>query len=142
MTASVKIDGLTEFRKALKELDRDLPKALRLAFNDAANVVVDDARPRVPKGRSGKAKGSVKARSTQRYARVSGGGNRAPYYPWLDFGGRVGKGRSVSRPFLADGRYIYRSFYKARAAGDFQDVLEESLIDVARQAGVEVSRGS
>lgn len=135
---AVRIEGLREFQRGLKALDKDLPKALRLAFNEAADIVVDDARPRVT-SRTGRARGTVKARSTQTAARVVGGGNRAPYYPWLDFGGRVGRRRSVKRPFLKNGRYIYNAYFKARDAGRFQDALQDGLLDVARQAGIEVT---
>lgn len=135
MSAELKIEGLNEFRRNLKALDNDLPKALRLAFNEAADIIVDDAKPRVPHKR-GKAKASVKARSTQKFSRVVGGGNRAPHYPWLDFGGRVGRGKSVRRPFLKHGRYIYRAYFANR--GEYAKVMEAELIDVAKQAGFEV----
>ncbi len=137
MTEAIKIDGLKKFSKNLKRLDSDLPKALRLALNEAANVIVDDAKPRVP-SRSGKAKRSVKAQSTRTKARVSGGGGRALYYPFLDFGGRVGRKRSVHRPFKKKGRYIYRAYFDARDSGEFQDALTENLIRVASSAGIEV----
>ena len=142
MTDAIKIDGLKQFNKNLKTLDSDLPKAVRLALNDAAQIVVDDARPRVPKGsgkRPGRARRSVKAQSTRTRARVSGGGGKVPYYPWLDFGGRVGRNRSVHRPFKRKGRYIYRAYFRARDSGEFQDTLNASLVDVARKAGIEVN---
>jgi hypothetical protein len=135
-TVALKIEGLREFQRGLKAMDKDLPKALRLAFNDAADIVVADARPRVP-SRSGRAKGTVKARSTQTAARVIGGGRKAPYYPWLDFGGRAGRGAGVTRPFLADGRYIYKAFYANRSR--FTDAMEEGILTVARSAGIEVT---
>lgn len=135
MSDAIRIDGLNEFRANLKTLDRDLPKALRVAFNAAADIVVADARPRVP-SKTGRARASVKARSTQAFSRVSGGGSKAPHYPWLDFGGRVGRNRSVRRPFLKEGRYIYFSYYRNR--NRYVEVLEEALLDVAAQAGVEV----
>lgn len=135
MADPIKVDGLTEFSRNLKKLDRELPKALRMAFNDAADIVVNDARPRIPT-RSGKAKASVKARSTQTASRVVGGGNKAPYYPWLDFGGRVGRNRSIKRPFLKHGRYIYDAYFDNKRR--YVEVLEDALVDVARQAGIEV----
>lgn len=138
MTEAIKITGLNEFVRNLKSLDRDLPKAVRKAFNEAADVVVADARPRVPR-RSGRAQRSVRSRSTQTAARVVGGGNKAPHYPWLDFGGRVGKGQSVRRPFKRDGRYIYRSYFEKKASGQFERVMTTALVDVARSAGVEVT---
>lgn len=136
MTAEVKITGLREFQRNLKALDSDLPKALRVALNDAANIVVDDAKPRVKKA-SGRARGTVKARSTQKRARVVGGGNRAPYYPWLDFGGRVGRRKQTRRPVLDKGRYIYPAFFRQR--DEFTDALNDALVDVAKQAGFEVT---
>lgn len=134
MVEAIRIDGLREFNANLRRLDADLPKALRIAFNEAADLVVADARSDIPT-KSGKAKASVKARSTRTAARIVGGGRRAPHYPWLDFGGRVGRGRSVRRPFLADGRYIYRAFYDN--VDRLPEVLESALLDVVRQAGIE-----
>lgn len=138
MADPIKVQGLKELRNSLKALDSDLPKALRLAFNDSADIVVSDAKPRVAR-QTGRAKGTVRARSTQKSARVAGGGRRAPYYPWLDFGGRVGRNRSVNRPFLKDGRYIYNAYFKARDSGEFQDSLSKGLIKVAKGAGIEVT---
>lgn len=133
----ISVRGLTKFSKDLKKLDNDLPKALRVALNEAGDVIVSDARPGVPR-KSGKAQRSIKAKSTRKAVRVSGGGSRAPYYPWLDFGGRVGKDRSIRRPFLKDGRYIYRAYFDASTRDRFAEVLEKSLLKIAASAGVEV----
>jgi hypothetical protein len=137
MTEAIKVEGLSKFVKDLKSIDKNLPKAVRLAFNEAANVVVEDARPRIP-NRSGRARRAVRARSTQTKARVTGGGARAPYYPWLDFGGRVGRRKSVKRPFITEGRYIYRSYFEARDSGRFEDVMVRELVKVVESAGIEV----
>lgn len=135
MTEPIKIRGLAEFSRNLRKLDNDLPKALRIGMNEAAQIVVDYAVPRIPR-RSGRAARSVRAKSTRTAARVAGGGARVAYYPWLDFGGRVGRGRSVSRPFHREGRYIYAGFYAKRS--EFQVVLERALLNTAAQAGIEV----
>jgi hypothetical protein len=131
----IKVDGLAEFSRNLRKLDKDLPKGLRLASNDAAQLIVDWARPRVAR-RSGRAAATVKAKSTRTEARVSGGSARAPYYPWLDFGGRVGRKRSVTRPFIKEGRYIYPGFMRNR--DEIQDRLLKALLQVAHEAGVKV----
>lgn len=138
MIDRIKVEGLREFSRGLRRMDNDLPKGLRLAGNAAAQLVVDTARPRVPvgPGRGGHARSSVKAASTRTAARVQGGGKRYPYYPWLDFGGRVGRNRSVRRPFLREGRYIWAAFADRRA--QVQDVLQDELVKVARSAGLEV----
>ena len=132
----IKIGGLVEFQRSLRQLDADLPKALRLAGNEAAGLVVGWARPRVPT-KSGKAAGSVRATSSQREAKVSGGGARVPWYPWLDFGGSVGRKKSVHRPFLKEGRYIYPGY--VRQKDEVQERLTAALIDVAKTAGLEVT---
>lgn len=135
MAQAIRISGLREFNRNLRQLDRSLPKGLRLAGNKAADIVVTEAKPRVPR-RTGRAAASVRAASTRTSARVRGGGAKVPYYPWLDFGGRVGRNNSVSRPFIKEGRYIWKAFADRRA--DVQDELHDALVDVARSAGIEV----
>lgn len=133
---AIKIEGLREFQRNLRKLDNDLPKTLRIAMNQAADLVVQDAKPRVPK-KTGKAQASIKVASTRTAVRVKAGGRRAPYYPWLDWGGAVGRKKSVRRPFIKDeGRYLYRSYFDLKASGEFQLALEKALLDVAAQAGV------
>jgi HK97 gp10 family phage protein len=137
VSEAIKIEGLNEFVRNLKKLDTDLPKAVRKAFNTAADVVVDDARPSIPK-RTGKAQASVRAQSTQTEARVKGGGKKAPWYPWLDFGGRVGRKKSVKRAFLKEGRYIYAAYFKNRDSGKFEEVMTGALVAVVEGAGIGV----
>lgn len=136
MADAIKIDGLAEFTRNLKKLDSDIPKMQRVGFNAAAQIVIDYAKPRVPR-RSGRAASTLAARSTQTSVRVSGGGRKAPYYPWLDFGGRVGKNRSVSRPFFSGGRYLYPALSARREA--ILEAVREALMDSARAAGFEVT---
>ncbi len=136
MIDPIKIEGLGEFTRNLRKLDRDLPKALRVAMNGAANVVVDYAKPKVPR-RSGRAARSVRAASTQGAVRVRAGGARVPYFPWLDFGGegRI-KGRPTKRPFKKEGRYLWAALAVKR--DEVRKVTEQALLDAARSAGVEV----
>ncbi|WKU03847.1 HK97 gp10 family phage protein [Micromonospora sp. HUAS LYJ1] len=135
MRQTIAVGGLKEFSKGLRKLDSDLPKALRIAMNAAAGLVIDYAVPRIPR-RSGRAASTLKAKSTRTAARIAMGGKRAPYMPWLDFGGKVGPNRSVSRPFLKDGRFVYKGLAERRE--QITDVMERGIRDVARQAGLEV----
>lgn len=131
----IHIDGLRQFQRDLKTLSGDLAKALRKALNKGAEIVAEEARPRVP-SRSGKARKSIKAASSQKEARVRGGGARTPYYPWLDFGGRVGRNRSVERRRIDGGRYLYPAL-----ADNNERVYQEligALIEVAENANIEV----
>jgi hypothetical protein len=133
--STIKVVGLNEFRKGLRQLDRTLPKGVRLALNDAANVLVDATRPTIPH-RTGSAAASLRAQSTQTTARVAVGGPKAPYYPWLDFGGRVGRGRSVVRPFYKEGRYLFPTLKKKR--NEIQAAMLNALSELARESGLEV----
>lgn len=131
----IRIQGLSEFRRNLRAMDQGLPRALRLAGNEAANIVVDSARPTVPT-RSGKAAASIKARSSQLATRVSGGGARAPYFPWLDYGGKVGRDNTASRPWEPDGRYIYPAYRREKVR--VEETLNAALRRIADDSGVEL----
>jgi hypothetical protein len=133
----IRITGLREFNKALKAVDDKLPSKTRLAANTAAQIVVDVAKPRVPTGpgKGGHAATSIKAQSTRTAARVSAGGKKYPYYPWLDFGGKVGRHKTVKRPFLKRGRYIWDAY--ADNADKVEQQFTSALVDVARDAGLD-----
>lgn len=136
MIEPIRIEGLAAFTRNLRKLDADLPKALRVAMNSAATVVVDWAQPRVPR-RSGRAARSVKARSTRSAVRVAAGGNRVPYFPWLDFGGEGRRpGRPARRPFIKQGRYLWAGYAANR--DQVRAKTEAALLDAARSAGIEV----
>lgn len=135
MEASIRIEGLREFNQALRRLDSELPRMLRLAMNKAADVVVDYGQAHMVR-RSGRAAATIKAKSTRTSVRVSEGSKRAAYAPWLDFGGKVGRIRSVSRPYIKGGRYLYPALTDRRE--EIQAALESALGEVVSAAGLEV----
>lgn len=135
MAEPIQIQGLRQFQRALKEMDAGLPKQIRLVFNGAMKVVTDDATSRMPR-KSGRAVASVKARSSQREARIAIGGNRAPYVPWLDFGGKTGPQGSVVRPFIREGRYLWPALTRKR--DEIEKIMTEGLVGLAGDAGLEV----
>lgn len=150
----VQVGGLAALSKGLRGMDDAAPKELRLALNSAAQLLVDVAGPKVPQV-SGAARRSMVARSTRTSARVAVGGKKAPYYPWLDFGGTVGRGRkaavavgrgrrrtaaqgassgSVRRQFIREGRYIYPTLRQIRPR--IQAQLQDAISAVIRGAGL------
>lgn len=131
----VQIEGLADFRRRLRALDTNLPKGMRLVMNETSQMVIDYAMPMIPV-RTGRARKSIRAASTQTSARVRAGSARAPYYPWLDFGGRVGKNRSVTRQFRRNGRYLYIAYYRLRDNGNFERALMQGLRRIADSAGI------
>jgi hypothetical protein len=131
------VTGLREFQRALKQADADLPKMLRVALNEASGVVIDYAAAHMPR-KSGNAIASLKPRSTQRASRIALGGRRAPYAPWLDFGGEgKRKGRPAARPFVKSGRYVYKGLEVKRA--DVLEIMSTALTDLAKAAGLDPS---
>ncbi len=135
MADQIRVEGLAEFSRGLRKLDREAPKGLRVALNGAADLLVQRTVPTIPR-RSGRAARSLKAKSTRTAARVSVGGRGAPYYPWLDFGGRTGRNRSVERPFYKEGRYLYPTLRRVRP--EIEQALRDGLVAVARDAGLDV----
>jgi hypothetical protein len=136
--AIVRVDGLREFQRALAKMDKDKAKALRLALNESAQFLIDEAKPNIPRDK-GAAADSLRARSTQKAVRIAAGGSRAPYFPWLDFGGAVGRNKATKRPFYKEGRYLYVTLRERRE--DFTRILEGALTGLVRDAGLEVTHG-
>lgn len=139
---AIQVEGLAEFRRGLRQVHRNLPRAVRRVANDAAEIVVAAARPGVPLGPAerGHAVQSIRTASTQSSGRVKGGGARFPYYPWLDFGGRVGRDRSVYRRVIRRGRYIYPAFVDNRE--QITEEMEQGLQRLARSAGIDMDTRS
>lgn len=132
----IRVAGLAQFNRALKKISSESPKQLRLGMNDAAELLIRETLPLIPK-RSGKAARSLKAKSTRTSARVGAGGRSAPYYAWLDFGGRVGRNRAVKRTFYKEGRYIYPTLRRIKP--EILRKLEENLTHVAVSSGMDVT---
>lgn len=132
----LEVHGLGDLQKALRQMDKEAPKELAAGLAEATEIVLQAARPLVPH-RSGAAQGSMKVRKQQRGATLAVGGTKAPYFPWLDFGGAVGRNRSVRRPFIPSGRYVYPTLKAKRP--EVEAKVDEVLAKMARRAGFEQS---
>lgn len=119
--STIRVKGLRDLQRGLNQLEQKAGPELRKELNEVAEIVLASARVRVPR-RTGAAAGSMKVGSTQRAAQIKVGGSKAPYYPWLDFGGSVGRGHrpgvagsgSVKRPLVDGGRYVYPALREKR----------------------------
>ena len=131
---TVRIDGLRDLNRSLKALEPELAKQVKGVLNDAAQIVVNTARPQVP-AVTGRARASIVVRSTARESRVRVGGPSAPYYPWLDFGGRTGRNKSVVRKFERHGRYLFPA--AARQRDHITAILDKRLTALIRGAGLD-----
>ena len=79
----IKVVGLRDFQAALKDLDGESQKLLRVTLNEVAETVAAGARRRMP-SKTGRARASVKTASSQREVRVREGSKKTPYVPWLE----------------------------------------------------------
>lgn len=131
----IKVKGLVEFQRALKQMDGESQKQLRVALNEAADLVAVAARRKVPT-RTGRAAASVRAMSSQREARVMGGSKKVPYYGWLEFGGRVNP-KHEKRRYVPGGRYMYPGYTTNRA--EVLAALDDALAELVTRAGLEVT---
>ncbi len=121
---------MKELRRKLRDAGDGFSKELGQAGKKAADVIAAAARSRVPVD-SGRAQSSIRA-TAGRGGKVVGGGAKAPYYPWLDFGGSVGRKKAVHREFIATGRYLYPAFTDKR--GEVLDVYVAAVHEVLRKA--------
>ena len=123
MSVRIRIEGLTEYRRALRQIDSGLPGELRAGFGKVAGKI-----PRI----TGTAARSVKARASQTGAGVAVGRD-VPYYGWLDFGGHRPRDVAVSRPSIRQGRYLYPTIIEE--SGEIEDAAIDAIETVAREAG-------
>lgn len=136
----VKIEGLKELRKAMRDAEAGSQKALQRRFKAVAAVVASAIAGKVTQGPTGRAAASVRPRATATSAGIVAGGQSAPYFPWLDFGGSVGRGHKAGAPWSGavkrynpkGGIWVYPTIEEMsdvieREAGEgIQDALEEA----------------
>jgi hypothetical protein len=128
----IHVKGLADLQKGLRMIDNDLGPELRKGLNEVAEIVAADARRHVPT-LTGKARGSISAGGSQRAAAIKMGGTKAPHMLWLEFGGRVGRDKSVVRPFIRGGRYVYPAL--ARNQDEVMEKLDEVVGRLVKRAG-------
>lgn len=113
--------------------------ALDAAVDDAtkliAHGVLTAARRKVPRGRSGNARASLRLVGSSGTQTITGGGQKAPYYAWLDFGGRTGIRNSVHRTYKRGGRYIFPGLVSQSA--EIAQALDRAVDDALRAGGLD-----
>lgn len=138
MSVTIKVEGLRELRAALHRAEGNSSKALDKGLKDAAQLVVNDAKRRIPLGPPphGHARNSVRSAKVGHGVEVRGGGSRYPYYMWLEFGGHVGRQHATYRTRVKAGRYIYPALKKKRA--QMYRLWNRHLARAMRTAGLNV----
>lgn len=163
MAGAVGVTGMKEFLASMKVLDAEAPKALRAEMKTAAEVVVLEARRRVPHRykNTGRLEGSIRAYATARGAGVREGNNTSvPYAGFVDYGGTVGRARTGNirlntngqvhararaartarhfavRPYIKTGRIMYPAFEAKR--GQVLEMAGDAMFRAAKKSGLEV----
>lgn len=133
-----KVVGLRELRSSMRRAEAGTQHAIQVRLKEVASLVASEAAGRVPV-LTGAAAASVRALATTERAAVIGGGPKAPYFPWLDFGGSVGRGHS---PGKADSGAIKRPWYGRGGLGDGEGrfiypavrEMHDVIVDAASEA--------
>ncbi len=134
--ADIKVEGADKIVSSLGDFRKGMPGGVKTALAGCSDFLVGKAKPLVP-AVSGAARRSLMSVLMNGMQEVVAGGRLAAYYGWLDFGGRTGKHKSVSRRFIAEGRYLFPT---ARKQNDqFTKIAEAALHDVAKGAGLKVT---
>lgn len=95
--SGIEIKGLVDFRKALRDLNRELPKELGNINKAVADFVVQRAKGRASTDLEHRAADTLKAARTQRVALVRLGGPKYPEALGAEFGAIQGIPRNTHR---------------------------------------------
>jgi len=126
MPQAIKVEGLAEFRRDLRAIDRKLPRELNKAQREALKGTAQKAAQLAPK-RSGRLAASIRPFATARAA-----GLRSPliYANAQHWGGTVGPKKTS---------YIRPTFFAFRAVrGDLDEIVDklgDAVEAVARKHG-------
>jgi hypothetical protein len=160
----MQMTGLRELQTSLARVAPEAKREFTAQLRTIGKAVADDAAAEMPQ-RKGRARKSLKVKVVTgrgfEGVQISEGGAVAPYVPWLDFGGKVGRGRrshatvsvhaggrvsvrrhgsagtgSVTREFIKGGRYLYPAY--ERRYDDMVAATLDAVAKAASAAGLEV----
>lgn len=129
LSADIRIEGLRELNKALREVDEALPKEMRSNLKAVADRVASKAAGRVPR-RSGKLASSIRGLASQKSASIAEGTARVPYAGSFEFGGWP-KGR----PYLKEGRVLFPTAQESE--DEVVEAVTEAIEGLIRKAGLD-----
>ena len=114
---AIRVEGLKELKRALREAPPEVKREFNKSMRGIVSEMVDAVRSQMPEV-TGDAQSSVRVSTAGNYLAIRAGGERAPYYPWLDFGGTLkaagGRHNEQHRPFFHEGRWIYPTVARHR----------------------------
>lgn len=129
MVDKIRVTGLKELRKGLKEADATFPKQLQRANKSIAAELVPEARAAMaghsPRAGS-RAIGTIRALASGTRAQIAGGSNGVPWYMGHEWGSIRFKQFPVKNP---EGYALYPTIKanRARMIERYGEVLDELL---------------
>lgn len=132
----LKVTGLGDLQKAVATLGPAGERELYAVMGSASKLIVAAARPLVPE-RTGRARGSLKVVPSNKKIAIQAGGDVAPYFGWLDFGGRVGRKKHTWRTRTDGGRYVYPTYH--RHVDDIDKLMQAAIKRITAAAGLEMT---
>ena len=136
----IEVHGANELEFKLKVLDETLDNAGEKAGHRSATIIAKSARHKMPVGpiEGGHVRDTARAEGMEAIL----GGTFFPYTGWLEFGGRVGRGRHEGAGIwrekkLPHGRYLYPSYIQHRRDVDY--FLDRETVEVIHKAGFETT---
>lgn len=127
------VRGLDDYRQALTRMADGTDQMCRTVLDQALDMVVSYARPRIPR-RTGATAGSLQRRAGGNTAGVEA---TAVHFGWLDYGGNVGRALAVHRRYEPAGRYLYPGLHVHH--DDITDAMQRAYLDLSRASGLEVT---
>jgi hypothetical protein len=136
----VRVRGGAKLMAELGVFGRQLPRVVKQAAKEAATPVARQTKAVVPFGpaKGGHVRSSIRVATSRRGVAIRSGGNRFRYYPWLEFGGRVGRRKSVHRERIRAGRYLYPSLVANRAG--IERTMNRLIVRAALGSGLNARR--
>ncbi len=137
----VRVRGGARFLASVGVFRGRLPRVVKQAAREAALPVARTAKAGVPLGpaKGGHARSSIRVATSRGGVAVRGGGARFPYYPWLEYGGRVGRNNSVYRARVRRGRYIYPALDRHRP--EIEQTMNRLIVRAALGSGLRTRGG-
>ena len=138
----IEVEGLPQLQKALRQIDKALPREIRVINLDAAKIVAAAAarRARGLGGVARKSAPSIKAKAQQRRGTIAIGGPKFPFAPGAEFGSirynqfKAWRGNQFTQRTAAfedhtTGYFLYPSIRAERVAvrESYVDALEALL---------------
>lgn len=118
----VRARGLEGFRHDLEVAEDRFVDGVRELETSLADDAASGARSNARKGkRSGTALESIKAQGN-----VVSAGVGVVYYGFADFGGRVGEGRRIHRPYIKGGRWLFPAVRDLQVGKRADAVIDKS----------------